>query len=430
MTDRPVVVTLNTSDVGGGAERIATTLASGYRARGWQSWLVVGEQHTDDPWTFPIWSSGHIDHSPYGRLRSRVPRRVRKAVLPRLGLEDHEFPQSHHIVEATGAVPDVVHAHNLHGPWFDIRALAPLSQRVPVVVTLHDSWLFTGHCAQPGACERWRTGCGRCPDLAAEPAVARDATRRNLRRKAGALTGARLHVACPSLDILRRVEASAIAGAVVEARHIPNGIDTDVFSPGDRAAARAALGVAGDEIVLLFVARDPYASAYKDPATVEAAAAIVAGAAPAPLRRVVLGGGAAHTPVTPDAPFRLARPGRVPSAEVARWMQAANVLVHAAHDETHPLVLLEAMASATPVVATDVGGIAEVVAGHGRVVAPRDPAAMAAAVLDVLAEPPDRAMAAAGHVRANFGTATMIDRYVGWFDELRATAPQAGISTA
>ena len=417
MSASPVVVTLNTTDVGGGAERIATTLAAGYRRRGWESWLVVGQQNTDDPWTFPIWSSRHIDHSPYARLRSRAPRRVRKELLPRLGLEDHEFPQSHNVLEATGAVPDVVHAHNLHGPWFDIRALAPLSHRVPVVVTLHDSWLFTGHCAQPGSCARWRTGCGRCPDLAAEPAVRRDATRLNLRRKRAALAGARLHVACPSVNLLRRVESSAIAGAVIEARHVPNGIDVDLFTPGDRRAARADLAIGDADVVLLFVARDAYGSAYKDAATVEAAAAEVASSIGRPVRLVVLGLGRERPA---RDPLRIEFPGLVGPPEVARWMQAADVLLHAAHDENAPLVLIEALATGLPVVATDVGGIAEVLAGHGRLVAAGDDGAMAAAVSDALADPPERVSAGVVHARTRHSTDAMVDAYLGWFDELRS----------
>jgi glycosyltransferase involved in cell wall biosynthesis len=68
-------------------------------------------------------------------------------------------------------------------------------------------------------------------------------------------------------------------------------------------------------------------------------------------------------------------------------MRHLDVLVLPSHQEPFGTVLAEAMAVGTPVVATRVGGLAEVVDDGvtGRLVAPEDPAALAAAVLEVLA---------------------------------------------
>ena len=84
--------------------------------------------------------------------------------------------------------------------------------------------------------------------------------------------------------------------------------------------------------------------------------------------------------------------GLVPNAELARWYSAADVLVLGSSREGWPNVLLEAMACGTPVVATAVGGIPEVVQNTsvGRLVAQREPAAFAAAIHDLLASQPDR----------------------------------------
>jgi hypothetical protein len=60
--------------------------------------------------------------------------------------------------------PDIVHCHNLHGEYFDLHALDWLSARVPVVITMHDAWLLSGHCVHSLGCGRWETGCGKCPD--------------------------------------------------------------------------------------------------------------------------------------------------------------------------------------------------------------------------------------------------------------------------
>src|SRR5262249_53751295 len=120
--------------------------------------------------------------------------------------------------------------------YFDLRQLPWLSMRLPVVLRLADSWAFTGHCAVPGQCDRWRTGCGRCPDLATPPAVSRDATRFNWQRKRWILARPRVPGAAPSRWLMDRVQESILAPAIADARIIPDGVDLATFVPDEPAA--------------------------------------------------------------------------------------------------------------------------------------------------------------------------------------------------
>ncbi|MFC5931870.1 colanic acid biosynthesis glycosyltransferase WcaC [Cryobacterium melibiosiphilum] len=76
----------------------------------------------------------------------------------------HDFAKS---VEAS----DVVHLHAIHSYFAPTeRLLSDISRAgKPVVWTLHDQWIMTGRCAQPGTCRLWQDGCPKCPDLAAYP---------------------------------------------------------------------------------------------------------------------------------------------------------------------------------------------------------------------------------------------------------------------
>src|SRR5262249_35811923 len=150
------------------------------------------------------------------------------------GIEDFRYPGSRRLLQLTPQQPDLVHGHNLHGGYFDLRILPELSAQVPVVLTLHDAWLLSGHCSHSFDCERWKTGCGRCPDLTIYPAIRRDATASNGRRKRTIYQRSRLHVAAPCQWLMDKVNESILALGAVETRIIPNGVDRTTFHPAER----------------------------------------------------------------------------------------------------------------------------------------------------------------------------------------------------
>jgi hypothetical protein len=62
------------------------------------------------------------------------------------GRECFVYPASDALMASAPRDFDLVHAHNLHGDYFNLAALARASKAMPVVITLHDEWLMTGHC--------------------------------------------------------------------------------------------------------------------------------------------------------------------------------------------------------------------------------------------------------------------------------------------
>ena len=65
--------------------------------------------------------------------------------------------------------PDVVHLHNLHANYVNVKRLLSFlgEQDIPTVITLHDCWFFTGKCTHYTSikCNKWQTGCEKCPSL-------------------------------------------------------------------------------------------------------------------------------------------------------------------------------------------------------------------------------------------------------------------------
>ncbi len=446
---------------GGGAERVATMLHEGLRRRGHRSWMATARNSGDDPSILVIPSPrrdsaasrglrrvaramGPKDDA--GLLKGRIQSTLRAAAAPRqwlgqaLGREMFDFPGTAAIPDLPPERPDIVHCHNLHGGYFDLRQLAPMSHRLPVVLTLHDEWTFTGHCAYGLGCERWRTGCGSCPDLTIYPAIRRDGTRANWRAKEAIYSRSRLYVSTPSQWLMDRAQVSSLASGTVDRKVIPNGVDRSAFRPGDRLEARARLELPPQPFILLFTANRARRSPFKDWATVSEAAIRAASMATSrPVLCIALGDDGPTTQFE-NGELRFA-PYRTDLTDVAAFYQAADVYLHAAKAENLPTTILEALACGLPIIATAVGGIPEEVrslagspgawmgAAYGRdqatgvLVAAGDARGMAAAAAALLLDDDTRAALSANAVRdaaQRFDLDLQLDTTIAWYRDILA----------
>ena len=162
------------------------------------------------------------------------------------------------------------------------------------------------------------------------------------------------------------------------------GVDLDRFRPIDRQAAKAAMGVSGPLLVTAgaLIARKGQEFAIEALARLPEATLILVGDGP---DRAGLERRAAR----PDVAGRVHFLGAKPHAELPALLAAADVAVQPSASEGLANVWVEALACGTPVVTCAVGGAGDVVdrAEAGRLV-PRDAAAIAAAVRELLDDPP------------------------------------------
>lgn len=203
------------------------------------------------------------------------------------------------------------------------------------------------------------------------------------------LAGADALFAC-SGGLARDAEHWAVDGLSRPIEVIYNGIDTDRFSPGPRAAPAA-------EKILLSVATPIEAKGWLE--LLDAFAAV----APAGWRLVGTGAPRGHgdLDLTAEAAQRgigerFTWLGLVPPERMPDLYRSADAFALASHNEGLSNALLEAMACGLPVLATDVGGHAEIVHDrvNGRLVPPRSPRELAAALRELLAAPADWGRAA------------------------------------
>jgi glycogen synthase len=232
-------------------------------------------------------------------------------------------------IRRSGFEPDVVHAH-----FFLAGAPAALLGK-PLVVT-----------------EQWSIFLPESPQRLTP-----------LLRAAARFAYGRARLVLPVSDALRRGIESA--GAHPRFRVVPNVVDTSLFSPGESTRDGRLLAVG------LFTDAKGYEYLFE-------AIAVLA-------RR----GGRVELDVIGDGERRpalerlvdelgvrdrVAFHGILPKGEVAKRMRQAELFVLTSRYDNNPCVVIEAMASGLPVVATAVGGIPEMVdASSGRLATPRDP---------------------------------------------------------
>ncbi|MEM2045969.1 MAG: glycosyltransferase [Candidatus Bathyarchaeia archaeon] len=291
--------------------------------------------------------------------------------------------------------PHIVHSHMVHANIL-ARLVRPLA-RVPVLI-----------CTAHSIDERGRKGSGRLRVL--------------LYRWTDPLCDLTTQVSQAGLE--RYVRIRAVPPHKI--RYIPNGVDTECFCPNPELRRRLREEMElGRAFVWLAVGRF---GPQKDYPTMLRAFASVVGKYPETL--LLIAGDGPLRPLMEKLADDLHVSARTKFLGIRRdipeLMNAADAYVLSSAWEGMPMVLLEAHASGLPVVATDVGGNREVVIDGvtGFLVPPKDPEALAQAMLRLIELPEEKRQrmteAARRHILANFSLDRVVDQWEALYRELLA----------
>ena len=121
---------------------------------------------------------------------------------------------------------DVIHLHNLHGDYFSLFTLLSLKGK-KIVWTLHDMHGFTGHCAHSFDCNKWRLGCGKCPNLDTYPSLKKDTSAFLWMTRKVLFSKLNISIVTPSNWLLELVNESYLRH--LDSTLIYNGVDTSIY---------------------------------------------------------------------------------------------------------------------------------------------------------------------------------------------------------
>jgi glycosyltransferase involved in cell wall biosynthesis len=347
----------------GGAEKQALALAGRMAGRGHTVTLVTLLPKTGDEWptSLPVIRL-NLHRNPFGLMAAFM--RARRVL--------REFQ------------PDIIHSHSFHANIF-ARLVGPFAGRPAVISTIHN--VFEGGWHRMLA---YRLTDGLC---ARTSAVSQAVADRFVR--------------------LRAVSAE-------KCTVVPNAIDLSEFKPdaARRRSLRESLGV-DDEFVWLAAGR---ISPAKDYPNLLRAFARVLKFDPSAFLWIAGQGSDAGI----DGLLNLANELGIARCmrclglrrDVPALLDAADGIVSSSAWEGMPLAIAEAMAMEKPVVATDVGGTRELIAGTGALAPARDPKALADTMLELMRKPEADRLAIGRAARIRIATGFNIESRVDEWEDL------------
>ncbi len=224
---------------------------------------------------------------------------------------------------------------------------------IPVVWTVHDCWLFTGHCYHysSAGCYRWKTGCYSCPLKTSFPASwLLDRSDRNYELKKKSLTGMKnLHLVAASEWMKKEMSESFLSGVPCTVIH--NGIDLDVFKPSNNEQTKGKYGINTPHYVIavasIWLKEKGFDDLMRLAGILDEDNTLVMVGRMTKKQEKVLPGNVIHIPRTSDA------------TALAELYSGAVAFLNPTWQDNYPTVNLEAIACGTPVITYRTGGSPE-----------------------------------------------------------------------
>jgi glycosyltransferase involved in cell wall biosynthesis len=325
-----LTITANDNSLGG-ASRIAMDLHDGILKAGHQSFVFTGKKETSSD------------------LIKEIRRPLWRKVFSKLMSNDIDFFNTDYLMSLNEfKTADIVHFHNLSGWYFNLTTLKKMSQLKPVVWTLHDMWSINPHSGYTLS----RTLTNKLYNVSDDrlyPQMLWNNDRYLSFKKTQIYETSKINVVTPCNWLAGLLESTSLGSHLKKT--IYNGVDTEIFKIYDGRNLKKNLGL-NNSPVILFVGAGGTKNMFKG---YEDFFWLSSQVEMRNYQFVCVG--ASENSRSDNLTFVKATSDK---KAIAKYLACADIFVMPSRFETFPLVILEAMACGTHIIAYDVGGVSEV----------------------------------------------------------------------
>jgi len=297
---------------------------------------------------------------------------------------------------------DVVHYHLVHNYLLSISMLPILAAAKPTVYTIHDPWVFTGHCVHPINCNKWEVEkCENCPHLDRYFPMKDDNAKYMWEIKEAVFSNMDIDIVVASKWMLDMVRRSPITSHLDRIHQIPFGVDTGVFcnKHNKKSKIRERLGIDQNDTVLFFRTE---VSEFKGVPYIQEMLELLDLSAPVTVLTLGTKG------LIKEGSYNLVEVGRVvDSAQVSDLYTASDMFLMPSAAEAFGVMAIEAMSCELPVIVSEGTALKDVTfAPECGVLIDKNNAQQFADTVAMLIDNPDER-----HKRGKLGRKLVIEHY-------------------
>ena len=416
------VLAVSTSDIYGGAARAAFRIHQGVRLLNIDSRMLVKNKYSTNNDVYDL--DDFVNKNSFFKILTYIQNKLKNKIQhynwKKYPDRENVFLSDLRSISLNGALQkiefDLLHLHWINLRFLNLNELRRINK--PIIWTLHDSWAFTGVCHYTYDCDNYLQECGNCPFLHSDKKT--DLSRKIWMQKKKIYKHLNLHIVTPSQWLADCVaKSSLLKGFPVTV--IPNCLDVEIYSPGDKHIACINLGLDSSKKIILFGAVNPTDDKNKGFKKLLEVIQYLENCNKENITIAVFGKEKPIENTFSKIPIHYL--GYLNTdVSIVQAYRAADVMVVPSLSEVFGQTASEAMACGTPVVAFNCTGIKEVVEHKktGYLAEPFNTMDFATGIIWCLEHNVDRVLSKAARmkVETKFGIDKIIPKYIEIYEKL------------